>query len=266
MAHFKIFTLFPQFFFEAFSSSIIGKALKKNLWSYKAINLRDYAFDKHKTVDDVPFGGGGGMLIKPNIIEEAFLQNGIYHQNYNLNQPNFSSNLGNNSSDLQQNLLPKIIYPSPRGKQFCQEKAIELANYVKNTSLNIICGRYEGIDQRIIDHYQIEEISIGDYILTNGEIAAVVIIDAILRYVENVLGNQQSLEEESFGNGSNSLFANLLEYPHYTRPAIWNNIAVPQILLSGNHQKIKEWRLQQAKEITQKNRPDLIAKFTKNNH
>ncbi len=224
--NFKIFTLFPEMFPGPLSVSITGIALEKKLWQLRAIDIRDYATDKRKTVDDIPYGGGAGMVLKPDILADA----------------------------IEKNFTKKIIYLSASGKKFTQKIAQELA---KESEIGIICGRYEGIDNRVIEEFQIEEYSIGDYVLSGGEIAAFVFIDAILRNVEGVLGAQESLSEESFCFEENKNYTNLLEYPHYTRPAKWRNKDVPEVLISGNHQKIKDWRLNQAIEKTNKNRPDF---------
>lgn len=223
MIHFKIFTIFPELFPGPLAASITGSALAKNLWSFEAINIRDYAFDARGTVDDTPYGGGAGMLMKADVVGEA----------------------------LEKNPVKKIIYLSPRGKVLTQKMARELA---KEKEIGILCGRYEGVDQRVLDEFEIEEISIGDYVLSGGEIAAFPFIDAILRNVEGVLGADESLSEESFD------YDNLLEYPHYTRPAEWRGRKVPDVLISGHHKKINEWRKEQALEITKKNRPDLLKK------
>jgi tRNA (guanine37-N1)-methyltransferase len=232
MINFKILTIFPDLFPGALSASITGIALEKKLWSFSAINIRDYAKDERKTVDDTPYGGGAGMLLKADVIGEAIEKN-------------------------LENSVTKIIYLSPCGKVFNQKMAQELA---KEKEIMILCGRYEGVDQRVIDKFQIEEISIGDYVLSGGEIAAFPFIDAILRNVEGVLGADESLSEESFGSKENSEFENLLEYPHFTRPQEWRGLKVPEVLISGHHQKINEWRKEQAIEITKKNRPDLLKK------
>ena len=205
---------------------------KKKLWQFSAINIRNYAKDERGTVDDAPYGGGAGMVLKPDIIADAI-------------EKNLTSK------------KTKIFYLSPRGKVFTQKKAQELA---KEEEIILLCGRYEGVDQRVLDEFEIEEISIGDYVLSGGELAAYVVIDAILRNVENVLGADESLSEESFGSDKNPEFSNLLEYPHFTRPQEWRNRKVPEILTSGHHKKISEWRKEKAHEITKKNRPDLLLK------
>lgn len=238
MINFKIFTIFPELFPQILAKSITGEALNKNLWNLDIINIRDYGLDSRKTVDDAPFGGGAGMVFRPDVLHNAL-----------------EKNISKNSQNLKK---PKIIYLSPRGKVFNQKMAQELS---QESEINIICGRYEGIDQRIIDIFDVEEISIGDYVLSGGEIASYVLIDAILRNVKGVLGAEQSLEQESFGNIENNDYEFLLEYPHYTRPANFLNKEVPAVLLSGHHANIEKWRKEKAEEITQKNRPDLFEKY-----
>jgi tRNA (guanine37-N1)-methyltransferase len=229
--NFKILTLFPELFPGPLGASITGSALAKKLWSFEAINIRDYAKDERKTVDDTPYGGGAGMVLRADVIAEAI----------------------ENSKPSK-----KIIYLSPRGKIFNQKTARQLS---QEKEITILCGRYEGVDQRVLDEFAIEEISIGDYILSGGEIAAYVFIDAILRNLPGVLGADESLLEESFGSAKNSEFENLLEYPHFTKPAIWRGCEVPPVLLSGHHKKINEWRKEQSVNLTKKNRPDLYKKF-----
>ena len=224
----KIFTLYPDFFPGILSKGIYGRAIEKSLWNLNVINIRDYAKDKHKTVDDTPYGGGEGMVLKPDVVAKALDQN------------------------LKKN--EKIIYLTPKGKTFDQNKAKKFLNEKK---INILCGHFEGIDQRVIESRGIEEISIGDYILSGGETAAYVILDSILRLVPGVLGNKNSYKDESFENG-------LLEYPQYTKPQIWEKTPVPEVLLSGDHSKIKDWRLSQSEAITRHRRPDLWQKYKKN--
>ncbi len=224
----KIFTLYPDFFPGILSKGIYGRAIGKSLWNLDVINIRDYAKDKHKTVDDTPYGGGEGMVLKPDVVAKALDQN------------------------LKKN--EKIIYLTPKGKTFDQNKAKKFLNEKK---INILCGHFEGIDQRVIESRGIEEISIGDYILSGGETAAYVILDSILRLVPGVLGNENSYKDESFENG-------LLEYPQYTKPQIWEKTPVPEVLLSGDHSKIKDWRLSQSEAITRHRRPDLWQKYKKN--
>ncbi len=221
----RVFTLYPDVFPGPLSKGLYGKALKKKLWNIEVINIRDSANDKHKTVDDTPFGGGSGMLLKPDILGKSIDKNVKKDE--------------------------RIIYLSPKGKIFNQEIAKELS---KEKNINLICGNFEGVDERILTSRNIEEISIGDYILSGGESASFVIIDSVLRLIPGVLGNDISKEEESFENG-------LLEYPQYTKPQIWEKKSVPEVLLSGDHAKIKDWRLSQSKDITRRRRPDLWKKY-----
>ncbi len=238
MPNFKILTIFPEIFPGPLATSVTGLALKKNLWSLQAINIRSYAKDKHQTVDDTPYGGGAGMVLKAEVIADAI------------------DDLMQNSSKPESKKIKKakIIYLSPRGKTLTQKMAQELA---QEKEIILLCGRYEGVDQRVLDEYEIEEISIGDYVLSGGELAAYIVIDAILRNVSGVLGADESLHQESFSGD----LENLLEYPHYTKPQIWRGREVPEILTQGHHKKINDWRKECAIEITKKNRPDLFEKF-----
>ena len=224
-----VFTLYPDLFPGPFSEGLYGKALEKKIWNLQKVNLRDYAEDKHKTVDDTPYGGGSGMLIKPDVIGNAL--------------------------DKNTKKGEKIIFLTPRGKVFNHECAKKLS---QEKIINIICGHFEGIDQRVIDSRNIEEISIGDFVLSGGETASYVFLDAILRLIPGVIGNENSIAEESFENG-------LLEYPQYTKPQIWEKKSVPDVLLSGDHAKIKDWRLLQSEAITRDRRPDLWQKYNKKN-
>jgi tRNA (guanine37-N1)-methyltransferase len=224
----QIFTLYPEIFPGPLNKGLYGKALSKKIWDLKVVNIRDSAEDKHKTVDDTPFGGGSGMLLKPNVLAKSIDQN---------------INIGE-----------RIFYLSPKGKKFDQKIAKDLA---KEKYINLICGHFEGIDERILSTRNIEEISIGDFILSGGETAAFVIIDSILRLLPGVIGNEMSKKDESFENG-------LLEYPQYTKPLIWEKKSVPEVLLSGDHAKIKDWRLSQSEAITRDRRPDLWQKYKKN--
>ena len=224
----KVFTLYPEFFPGPLSKGLYGKALSKNLWNLNIVNIRDAAEDKHKTVDDTPYGGGSGMLLKADFLAKS----------------------------LDQNITEgeRVIYLSPKGKKFDQSYAQELSN---EKSVSFICGHFEGVDERVLSTRNIEELSIGDYILSGGETAAFVVIDTILRLLPGVLGNENSRVDESFENG-------LLEYPQYTKPQIWEEKAVPEVLLSGDHSKIKDWRLSQSEAITRVRRPDLWQKYKKN--
>ena len=223
----KIFTLYPEYFPGPFEIGICKKAFEKKLWDLKLINIRDYAGDKHKTVDDTPYGGGVGMLMRPDVVAKS----------------------------LDANLEEKetVYYLTPKGKIFNQDIAKDI---VKKNKVNILCGHFEGVDQRVLDSRNIEEISIGDFILSGGEMASFVVLDTVLRLVPGVLGNLNSTKDESFENG-------LLEYPQYTKPQIWEKLSVPDILLSGDHNKIKSWRLSQSEAITRHRRPDLWQKYKK---
>ena len=224
----QVFTLYPEVFPGPLSKGLYGKALSKKLWNLNIVNIRDAAEDKHKTVDDTPYGGGSGMLLKADVLAKSLDQNKIEGE--------------------------KIIYLSPKGKKFDQNYAQELSN---EKSVSFICGHFEGVDERVLSTRNIEEISIGDYILSGGETAAFVVIDSILRLLPGVLGNENSRLDESFENG-------LLEYPQYTKPQIWEEKAIPEVLLSGDHSKIKDWRLSQSEAITRVRRPDLWQKYKKN--
>ena len=224
----KVFTLYPEVFPGPLSKGLYGKALSKELWNLKVVNIRDVAEDKHKTVDDTPYGGGSGMLLKADVLAKSLDQNKTEGE--------------------------RIIYLSPKGKKFNQLYAKELS---KEKSVSFICGHFEGVDERVLSTRNIEEISIGDYVLSGGETAAFVVIDSILRLLPGVLGNENSKEDESFENG-------LLEYPQYTKPQIWEEKGVPEVLLSGDHSKIKDWRLSQSEAITRDRRPDLWQKYKKN--
>ena len=223
----RVFTLYPEIFPGPLSKGLYGKALEKKIWSLEVVNIRDFADDKHKTVDDKTFGGGSGMLLRPDVLAKSI--------------------------DKNTNKGERIFYLSPKGKKFDQRMAKELS---KEKTINLICGHFEGIDERVIDSRGIEEISIGDYILSGGETASIVVIDAVLRLLPKVLGNDMSKNEESFEN-------ELLEYPQYTKPQIWEKKSVPEVLLSGDHAKIKDWRLSQSEDITRRRRPDLWKKYLK---
>ena len=224
----QVFTLYPEVFPGPLDKGLYGKAMAKRLWSLNVINIRDAATDKHKTVDDTPYGGGTGMLLKPDVLAKSIDQN---------------INKGE-----------RILYLSPKGKKFDQSLAVELS---KAKSFSLICGHFEGVDERVLTTRNIEEISIGDYVLSGGETAAIVVLDSIIRLLPGVLGNEKSASEETFENG-------LLEYPQYTKPQIWEQKSVPDVLLSGDHAKIKDWRLSQSEAITRVRRPDMWLKYKKN--
>ena len=224
----RVFTLYPELFPGPLDSGLYKKALDKKIWSLEVINIRDYATDKHKTVDDTPFGGGSGMLMRADVIANALDKNIS-----NKNEP--------------------IIYLSPKGKKFDQI----YAKKILDKNINIICGHFEGVDQRLLETRNIEEVSVGDYVLSGGEIGAFVLIDTMVRLIPGVLGNSNSLTEETFER-------NLLEYPQYTKPQKWEKKEVPNVLLSGDHAKIKDWRLMQSEDITRRRRPDLWKKYKKN--
>ena len=226
MLQVKLFTLYPDLFPGLLDVGIYKKARENKKWSLEVINIRDYAFDSNRTVDDTPFGGGSGMLLKPDVVAAAIDENV-------------------NSKD-------KIIYLSPKGKKLDQH-AIKSFSKLKN--INILCGHFEGVDQRLLETRNIEEYSIGDFILSGGESASFVLIDALVRLLPGVLGNENSTLEESFEN-------NLLEYPQYTKPREWEGKKVPEVLFSGDHTKIKGWRLSQSEAITRRQRPDLWKKYT----
>ena len=225
----QIFTLYPHYFPGPLNKGLYGKAMEKKIWDLKTIDIREYALDKHKTVDDTPYGGGSGMLLKPDVVAKSI--------------------------DANTKKGEKIFYLSPRGKKFNQSIAREIS---KEKKVNLICGHFEGVDQRVLDNREIDELSVGDFVLSGGETASYVFLDAILRLIPGVIGNEQSKNEESFENG-------LLEYPQYTKPQIWEEKSVPNVLLSGDHAKIKDWRLTQSKAITRDRRPDLWQKYNNKN-
>ncbi len=219
-----VLTLFPEMFPGSLGHSIAGKALEQGLWALETVDIRDFASDKHRTVDDAPFGGGPGMVMRPDVVDKALA--------------------ATNGGDAP------VIYLTPRGEPLGQELVQSLA---MGSGVVLLCGRFEGIDQRVIDLHEPREVSIGDFVLSGGEPAAVALIDACVRLLPLVLGDERSLEEESFENG-------LLEYPHYTRPSEWRGITVPDVLLSGHHERIQMWRTEQAKQLTKERRPDMWSR------
>ena len=225
----KIFTLYPDLYPGPLNTGIYKKAQESKIWDLKVINIRDYAIDKHSSVDDTPFGGGNGMLLRPDVVALAL-----------------DANLKSDET---------TIYLSPKGKKFDQKVAKEFS---KQKKLNLLCGHFEGVDQRLLETRNIKEYSIGDFILSGGETASFVFIDSVVRLLPGVLGNDNSVKEESFEN-------DLLEYPQYTKPQNWEGKSPPEVLLSGDHAKIKDWRLSQSKDITRRLRPDLWKKYKKEN-
>ena len=219
---YSVLTLFPEMF-KMLETSIIGKAIKKELINIDLINIRDFSKNKHKKVDDTPYGGGAGMVIRPDVVYDAY------------------------KSIIDENAT--VIHLSPKGKVLNQDLVKELS---QKEHIILLCGHYEGIDQRVIDEIVDEEISIGDYVLTGGELPALVLIDSVSRYIEGVI-SEESISEESFTD-------NMLEYPQYTRPEVFHGVRVPEVLTSGNHQNIEKWRKEKSIEITKNRRPDLLSK------
>jgi tRNA (guanine37-N1)-methyltransferase len=229
----NILTFFPEIFPGPLALSVTGRALKEDICSIDTHQIRDYALDKHLSVDDTPYGGGGGMVMRADVLGRAI------------------------DKCFVKNNLP-IVYLSPRGETFNQQMALDFASLA---GLNIICGRFEGIDERVFLEYSIREVSLGDYVLSSGDIAAISLLDACIRLLPGVLEEGEALKEESFGLSEEYNY--LLEYPHYTRPYEWKGHKVPEILISGHHKKIKEWRLEQAKQKTKVVRPDLLDRYSK---
>lgn len=217
----NVLTVFPEMFPGYLGHSLAGKALDEGLWKLNVANIRDFATDRHRTVDDTPFGGGAGMVMRPDVLGRAV--EAVHHEGM------------------------RLIYFSPRGTQVSQKMVEELA---KEGEATFLCGRFEGIDERVLQAYPFEEVSLGDFILSGGEPAALAVLDAVVRLLPGVMGCQASLEEESFSQG-------LLEYPQYTRPQEWKGRTVPEVLSSGHHGRIAEWRRAQAEELTKQRRPDL---------
>ena len=227
----RIITLFPGVFPGVLGASLTGKALHDSKWALETIDLRNFGMGKHRNVDDTPAGGGAGLVLRPDVVGRAL-------------------NIAQAGTPTDRARWP-VVYLSPRGKPFTQDTA---QRWAASDGITLLCGRFEGVDERVLEEFDVEEVSLGDFILTGGEIAAQAMLDATVRLRPEVLGNQASVEEESFSDG-------LLEHPQYTRPAEWRGRAIPEILLSGNHGKIAEWRHQMAEALTQERRPDLWERF-----
>ncbi len=260
--HINILTLFPEMFPGFLGHSLAGKALERGDWSCDVVNIRDVTEDVHKTVDDTPYGGGAGMVMRADIIEKALLSLCPSPSHPSRGPLPLPMGEGNDASPSGVSTvgegLGRKIYLSPRGKRLDQKLAQDLS---QTTPITLLCGRYEGVDQRLLDAYEFEEISIGDYVLSGGEPAALTLMDSCIRLLPGVLGNADTPREESFSPGTGGL----LEYPHYTRPADWTTdngqvLSVPDILTSGDHGKIAAWRKEQAETITKARRPDLLLK------
>jgi tRNA (guanine37-N1)-methyltransferase len=220
-----VLTLFPEMFPGPLACSLAGKALERDLWRLRAVDIRAAATDRHQSVDDTPFGGGAGMVMRPDVVARAV------------------------DTALADGAPGPLVYLSPRGAPLRQARVRELA---QGPGVVLLCGRYEGVDARVVEARGFEELSLGDFVLSGGEIAAMALIDACVRLLPGVVGDRQSVEEESFADG-------LLEHPHYTRPQVWEGREVPEVLLSGHHERIRAWRRAQALEVTRERRPDLLA-------
>jgi tRNA (guanine37-N1)-methyltransferase len=222
----KALTLFPDMFPGCLGLSLAGNALEKGIWALETLDIRDFSRDKHRTVDDAPFGGGAGLVMRPDVVDDAL-------------------------AHARKDFAGRVIYLSPRGRLLTQGLVEELAG---GPGVVLLCGRFEGVDQRVLDKHQTEEVSVGDYVLSGGEPAALVLLDACIRLLPGVMGNAETVSEESFSAG-------LLEYPHYTRPAEWDGRTVPEVLLSGHHGKVADWRRTQAEAATRERRPDLWENY-----
>ncbi|MEW5703872.1 MAG: tRNA (guanosine(37)-N1)-methyltransferase TrmD [Pseudomonadota bacterium] len=222
----RVLTLFPEMFPGPLGFSLPGKALREGVWTLETMDIRDYASDKHRSVDDAPFGGGAGMVMRPDVVDAALKA---------------AADPG------------PVLYLSPRGKPLDQAVVRRLAD---GRGVTLLCGRFEGVDERVLEAWAMEEVSLGDFVLSGGEPAAIALIDACVRLLPGVIENADALREESFEDG-------LLEYPHYTRPQSWAGREVPDVLISGHHEKIRDWRLAMAEEITRKRRPDLWARYVR---
>ena len=227
----KVLTLFPEMFPGTLGLSLAGLGLKDGAWTLEAMDIRDYAYDKHRSVDGAPFGGGPGMVMRPDVVSDAI------------------------AAATKADSALALIYLTPRGRPLDQARVRQLA---EGPGVTLLCGRFEGLDERVLDAHAMEEISIGDFVLSGGEAAAIAVIDACVRLLPGIIGAPDSLAQESFEHG-------LLEYPQYTRPREWDGRAVPEVLVSGHHEKVRDWRRQQAEAITRERRPDLWARYAENN-
>jgi len=221
----KVLTLFPEMFPGFLCHSLAGKALAAGIWTLETVDIRDFASDKHRSVDDAPFGGGPGMVLMPEVVDRAL---GAHHRG-----------------------PAPAVYLTPRGRRLDQAM---VRGYALRSSLTLLCGRFEGVDERVLEANGVEEVSLGDFVLSGGEPAALALIDAVVRLLPGVVGAEETLEEESFERG-------LLEYPHYTRPAEWQGRRVPEVLISGHHEKVRAWRRRQAEAVTKQRRPDLWQRY-----
>ena len=225
----KVLTLFPEMFPGPLGLALAGQGLKAGYWSLETVDIREFASDKHRSVDDAPFGGGPGMVMRPDVVSAAI--------------------------EAATDPALALIYLTPRGRPLTQARVRELA---EGPGVVLLCGRYEGLDERVLDAHELEEISLGDFVLSGGEAAAITLIDASVRLLPGIVGNGESLRDESFEHG-------LLEYPQYTRPQVWKSRAVPEVLVSGHHEKVRAWRKEQAETITRERRPDLWARYAGDN-
>jgi tRNA (guanine37-N1)-methyltransferase len=238
----RVLTLFPEMFPGPLGLSLAGKALERGIWALDVLDIRDFARDKHRAVDDAPFGGGAGMVMRPDVLDAALAAAKAR-----------APKIGAAKIGAAPGPDAPVVYLSPRGRLLDRALARELA---QGPGATLLCGRYEGVDERVLEAHGVAEVSIGDYVLSGGEPAALVLMDAVVRLLPGVMGNQESPAEESFERG-------LLEYPHYTRPAEWQGRQVPEVLISGHHEKVRKWRRAQAERITEERRPDLWARYVK---
>jgi tRNA (guanine37-N1)-methyltransferase len=238
----RVLTLFPEMFPGPLGLSLAGKALERGIWALDVLDIRDFARDKHRAVDDAPFGGGAGMVMRPDVLDAALVAAKAR-----------ASKIGATKIGADPGPDAPVIYLSPRGRLLDRALARELA---QGPGATLLCGRYEGVDERVLEAHGVAEVSIGDYVLSGGEPAALVLMDAVVRLLPGVMGNQESPVEESFERG-------LLEYPHYTRPADWQGRKVPEVLTSGHHEEIRRWRRAAAETLTEERRPDLWARYQK---